>query len=573
MQLRPKFYGKVTLDRTGNRWVIDNTTPNVNLELKHIFRGISLLQTERFMLDTSPYTTNRLAWFLQLYPMEMSKADTKELKKMCKHFQKRLMDVEGVFVPDFKPPEYVGLKDDCELWDYQCQFVEMFRIVKKMLLGDDYGLGKTNQAIGAMLLPGMLPCAVVVEAHMPDQWKERIEEFSNLRVHIVETVSAYTLPEADVYIFSYTKLKGWTDIAKTGLFKLVVYDEPQNLRTGDGTDKGGAARVFSNSAEATLGLTATPIMNYGIEMWIVMSFLAPDHLGTKAEFEREWCTNDGKTVKDPDALGAYLRERQVLLRRTEEDIDRAMPPTNVTTHDIPFDQAEASKSDELAVMLAIQAISAPTFTERGNAAFKLDTLERLRTGVAKARGVAAYVRILLDAGLPVLLSGWHRDVYEIFIEELGAYKPVFYTGSETKVQKRANKEAFIAGETNLMIISNRSGAGLDGLQYRCADVVIGELDWSPMVLKQLIARLRRYGQEYVVNAHYMLTDGGSDPAMVEVLGVKASQAHGVMNPYLQPQATTNDESRIRRLALSVLERNGVDVHALVKEKPEISIAA
>jgi len=571
VQLKPKFYGKLTLDQLGNRWIITNTTPNVNLELKHIFRGISLLQTENFTLDTSPYTTNRLAWFLQLYPMEISKADGKELKRMVKHFQKRLVDVEGVFVPDFKPPEYVGLKDDCELWDYQCQFVEMFRIVKNMLLGDDYGLGKTNQAIGAMLLPGMLPCAVVVEAHMPDQWKERIEEFSNLRVHIVKTVSAYTLPEADVYIFSYTKLKGWTDIAKTGFFKLVVYDEPQNLRTGDGTEKGGAARKFSNAAEATLGLTATPIMNYGIEMWIVMSYLAPGHLGTQAEFEREWCTSDGKTVKDPDALGAYLRERQVLLRRTEEDIDRAMPPSNVTTHDIPFDEDEARKSDELAIQLAIQAITATDYIERGNAAMKLDTLERLRTGVAKARGVTSYVKILLEAGLPVLLSGWHRDVYEIFLEELGKYKPVFYTGSETKAQKKKSKDAFISGETNLMIISNRSGAGLDGLQYRCADVVIGELDWSPMVLKQLIARLRRYGQDYVVNAHYMICDGGSDPAMVEVLGVKASQAHGVMNPYMQPVAVTSDESRIRKLAISVLERNGVDVKLLVKEK--VAIAA
>jgi SNF2 family DNA or RNA helicase len=565
LQLKPKFYGKLALDRLANRWVVTETTPNVNLEMKNIFKGISDFETEKFTFDTTLYVSNRLAWFLQMYPMRMSREDEKELKKLCNHFRKRLMDVEGIFVPEFKPPEYVGLKDDCELWDYQCQFVEMFRIVKNMLLGDDYGLGKTNQAIGAMLLPGMLPCAVVVEAHLPDQWKERIEEFSNLRVHIVKTMTAYTLPEADVYIFTYKKLKGFVDIAAKGFFKLVVYDEPQNLRTGDGTDKGDAARKFSNAAEATLGLTATPVMNYGIEMWIVMSYLAPGNLGTRAEFEREWCTHNGKQVRDPDALGAYLRERQVLLRRTEEDIDRAMPPSNVTTQEIPFDESEARKSDELAVQLAIQAMTANDYVERGNAAMQLDTLERLRTGVAKARGVCAYVKILLDSGLPVLLSGWHRDVYEIFLKELAKYNPVMYTGSESKAQKKKSKDAFVAGESNLMIISNRSGAGLDGLQYRCADVVISELDWSPMVLKQLIARLRRYGQESIVNAHYMICNGGADPAMVEVLGVKSSQAHGIMNPYMQPQVVSNDVSRVQRLAISVLERNGVDVASLVKE--------
>lgn len=566
MKIQPKLYGTLVLDRNANRWVMTNTTPNVNLELKHIFQGVSKAETERFTLDTTLYTTNRLAWFLQMYPMRMSKEDERQMVKWRKQFQARLTSVEGIFVPEFKSPEYLGLKDDCELWDYQAQFVEMFRIVKNMLLGDDYGLGKTNQAIGAMLLPGMLPCAVVVEAHLPDQWKERIEEFSNLRVHIIETMKPYTLPEADVYIFSYKKLGSWKDIARDGFFKLVVYDEPQNLRTGDGTDKGAGARVFSRAAEATLGLTATPVMNYGIEMWIVMSYLAPGHLGTKDEFEREWCTHDGKKVKDPDALGAYLRERQVLLRRTEEEVDRALPPSNVTSHDIPFDEDEARKSDQLAVELAIQAMYATDYVERGNAAMQLDGLERLRTGVAKARGVTAYVKILLQAGLPVLLSGWHRDVYDIYLEELAEFKPVMYTGSESKNQKKKNKDAFVAGETNLMIISNRSGAGLDGLQYRCADVVIGELDWSPMVLKQLIARLRRYGQEHVVNAHYMLCDGGSDPLMVDVIGVKASQAHGIMNPYMQVPVNDNDESRIRRLAMSVLERNGVDLENLKKER-------
>ncbi len=308
-------------------------------------------------------------------------------------------------------------------------------------------------------------------------------------------------------------------------------------------------------------------MNYGIEMWTVMSFVAPGNLGTAEEFEREWC-NDGKIVRDPDALGAYLRERQCLLRRTEEEVDQSLPKPNVTTHQIPFDENEARKSDELSVQLAIQLMRSSSFVEKGNAARHLDGLERMRTGVAKARGVAAYVKILLDAGLPVLLSGWHRDVYDIWLEELGSYNPVMYTGSETKAQKKANKEKFVSGQTNLMIISNRSGAGIDGLQYRCNDVVIGELDWSPMVLKQLIARIRRYGQKFTVNAHYMISEGGSDPLMIDVLGVKASQAHAIMNPYMQPIAADNDNERIRRLAKIVLERNGIDIDkaAPVKSK-------
>jgi SNF2 family DNA or RNA helicase len=302
-------------------------------------------------------------------------------------------------------------------------------------------------------------------------------------------------------------------------------------------------------------------MNYGIEIWRVMSFIAPGVLGTIDEFEREWCVGDSQSrrVKDPDALGTYLRERQVLLRRTEDDINRSMPKPNVLPVTIPFDENEARKSDELSLQLAIRMMTATSFVEKGAAARDLDIRERLRTGVAKARGVAAYTKMLLDAGIPVLLAAWHRQVYEILLEELKDYNPVMYTGSETKAEKKRNAQAFIDGKTDLLIISNRSGAGLDGLQKRCRDIVHCELDWSPMVLGQLRARLRRYGQEEVVNAHYMLCDGGSDPVMVDVLGVKASQAHGIVDPYMQPVAADNDNERMRRLAQTVLARNGIDI--------------
>jgi SNF2 family DNA or RNA helicase len=575
LKLRPKTYGRLTLDRAKDRWLISETPPFVNLELKNIFQGISKTQTADFTLDTSLHQSNRLAWFLQLYPLEISSADEKFLKQKKKDFRDKLMSVERIFMPTFKALDYPGLKDDCELWDYQAQFVEMFRICKRMLLADAYGLGKTNQAIGAMLLPGMLPAAVVVEAHLPDQWKERIEEFSNLRAHIIKTTTPYELPVADVYIFSYSKLAGWADVAdgvernpdgtiksrSKGPFKFVVYDEPQNLRTGDSTEKGKGARKFSNNAEAILGLSATPVMNYGIEIWRVMSFIAPGVLGTIDEFEREWCVGDSQSrrVKDPDALGTYLRERQVLLRRTEDDINRSMPKPNVLPVTIPFDENAARKSDELSLQLAIRMMTATSFVEKGAAARDLDIRERLRTGVAKARGVAAYTKMLLDAGIPVLLAAWHRQVYDILLEELKDYNPVMYTGSETKAEKKRNAQAFIDGKTDLMIISNRSGAGLDGLQKRCRDIVHCELDWSPMVLGQLRARLRRYGQEEVVNAHYMLCDGGSDPVMVDVLGVKASQAHGIVDPYMQPVAADNDNERMRRLAQTVLARNGIDI--------------
>src|SRR3546814_19925154 len=114
------------------------------------------------------------------------------------------------------------------------------------------------------------------------------------------------------------------------------------------------------------------------------------------------------------------------------------------------------------------------------------------TGVAKARPVAAYVDMLLREHERVLLTGWHRDVYDIWLSKLWKYNPVLYTGTECKFAKDRNQQRFCTGDSRVMIISNRSGKGLDGLQGYCTEIVKGELDYSPQRSEE-----RRVGKECV----------------------------------------------------------------------------
>src|SRR5690606_38104549 len=104
------------------------------------------------------------------------------------------------------------------------------------------------------------------------------------------------------------------------------------------------------------------------------------------------------------------------------------------------------------------------------------------------------------------------------------------------------------GHTNLMIMSLRSGAGLDGLQHRARTIVFGELDWSPQVHAQCAGRLRRPGQTRQVDAIYLHTEGGSDPSVMSVLGLKASQSQGIVDPLSAPKDQHSDTTRIRELA-------------------------
>ncbi len=189
------------------------------------------------------------------------------------------------------------------------------------------------------------------------------------------------------------------------------------------------------------------------------------------------------------------------------------------------------------------------------AARDLDWRLRQATGIAKAPYVAAFVKMLLESGETVVLFGWHREVYEIWKDALKDYRPVFFTGTENPAQKEASKEAFLSGETKLLIMSLRAGSGIDGLQEACRTVVFGELDWSPGIHEQAIGRLHRDGQTDTVTAYYLLADDGSDPVVADVLGVKRLQIEGLRDPDgpLVRQLTT-DLDRVKKLAASFLQQ-------------------
>ena len=105
-----------------------------------------------------------------------------------------------------------------------------------------------------------------------------------------------------------------------------------------------------------------------------------------------------------------------------------------------------------------------------------------------------------------------------------------------------------------MIISLRSGIGLDGLQGVCSYVVLGELDWSEAVHEQVIGRLYRSCQQRQVTAVYLVSDSGSDPIVVDILGLKKSQFQGIFNPTGSEENTEYDDSIIKEFAKRYLEK-------------------
>ena len=564
-------YGEVT--RQEGYWHI-RCEPHVRARLKRVFARMNKAAADVVSISATPENSRDLHWFLMRYPMDIAPEIECALEQASDQHIGMEQDLAALLagrrpLPSFelaKPPR-----------DYQSFAAAMLDIRGGLLLGDRVGLGKTVTAMLPMTQPENLPALVVVPTHMPGHWREKLAEFApTLRVHSLRGGTPYSLirtaknrlPDLwdelpDVIITNYHRLRGWAETLAP-LVQYVVFDECQALRHS-GTRIYHAANHVARGARRRMGLSATPIHNYGTEFWPVVDALVPGALGGYDEFLREWC-GESALLKDAEMFGAYLRREGIMIRRTRKDVGRELPPVNKIIHTIDADQAELEKvsGDAMALARIILAHNEAYRGQKRNAAGEFDNLMRQATGLAKAPFVAEFVRMLVASGEKVLLFGWHREVYRVWLEKLKDLNPVLYTGSESAVQKDAAKRSFVDGDSQVLIMSLRSGAGVDGLQKVCSVVVFGELDWSPAIHEQCIGRLDRddMADDAGVTAYFLVSDEGSDPIVADVCGVKREQIEGVMSPDAPVLERVNTgENNMRQLAQHYLTSNGQAVPA------------
>ena len=513
--------------------------PAVAMRAKRLFTRAIIGNAGRIDLADTDEVSRDLDWFLQRYPLNPespndaallaagSAAFTVTEQTVASVISGGTTCVNRVIKAPLKTPR-----------PYQQKAVDLLAVRKRYLLTDDLGLGKTFTGLAAINHEAALPALVVAPTHLVSRWLTEIEEsVPHLSVKVAESrkvpESVLTEPLPDITIITYSKLDAWV-LALQGRVRTVVADEVQDVRKGRSTNKGHALGVIGDQAEYFLGMTATPVYNQGGEIWSITDIVSPGELGSSAEFTREWgqAVQNGIRVKNPALLGSYLREQGLMFGHTLAEVGRELPesiPVYVDA-DVDEDEMERLRGDaaEMARMILADSTSRQ---DRFQASGDLDWKLRQATGLAKAPFTAEYVRTLLGMRQNVILFGWHRAVYDVWMELLQEFNPVLYTGSESPSKKDAGVQQFMSGESRVLIMSLRSGAGLDGLQHVTRDVVQGELDWSPEVHKQGIGRARRDGMDLnsPVFVHWLLSQSGSDPVISEMLGLKRQQVEPMMS--------------------------------------------
>lgn len=546
--------------------------PHVAIRFKRLFPKVRQDRSGMIVVLDTPDVAADLVWFMQRYPLDMTEETRQQVEGRAREHEKYVLDVEsimtgspGQWMDAFPEPARPGR-------EYQQQAADLAYRTGGLLLGDEVGLGKTQTALMLLRDPSALPALIVVPTHLPHQWLRELETvMPHLRGHVVtsgpvvkrrvnkQTVEVpYDTGGADVLIMGYSKLAGWRNVLAHKV-RTVIFDEVQALRRG-GSDKYEAAGHIADHADRRLGLSATPIYNYGSEVFNIYEVLKPGALGVWSEFSREWggatMSNGQVKVKDPDALRSYLIEQGIFLRRTRSQVGRELPEPVEVVMEVESDTTQTDAVMDEVVRMAHMVLGG-TREERFVAAGQIDMRMRQATGLDKAPHVAAFVRFLMESERKVVLFGWHRDVYDVWLAALAEFNPVMHTGSETAKQKAESVRRFIEDDDcRVFICSLRSGEGVDGLQGAASVAVFGELDWSPAIHHQGIGRLAREGQENEVVAYYLVSAVGSDPIIGGVLEAKSQQAETFMagSDGALFTARADDGGRVRALAQAVIDR-------------------
>lgn len=381
------------------------------------------------------------------------------------------------------------------------------------LLADEMGLGKTLQIISVLSDSGagtLSPSLIIAPGSLLENWRREFARFAPaLRVlkhqGSLRTGRPADLADYDVVVTSYDSAVSDQSLLNMIDWKVIVLDEAQYIRNPDAQRTKAVKHL---RRQAGLAVTGTPVENRLMDLWSIMDFVAPGHLGDSRTFEKNF---------PDDFNGAALLEPHVsplMLRRRVSEVATDLPARIDIPQFIELDEVEASAYDAARDQIAEQYGAAATLVA-------LTSLRRFCAHPALLGGSAA-----TD---PLSFSKFRR--FEEILQEIFARgeKVIVFTSFTAMadiiaahIQKRHGAFAgVIDGRLSIeerQPLIDRFGqvigaaalvlnpiAGGSGLNITAANHVIHyNLEWNPAAEDQASARAYRRGQELPVTVHRLI---------------------------------------------------------------------
>jgi hypothetical protein len=396
------------------------------------------------------------------------------------------------------------------------------------ILADDMGLGKTLQALAlacSLAAAGPLerPLLVVAPTSVLGTWATEAARFApGLRVRVVGGTAkrrteslADVAADADLVVTSYTLLRLDAEEYAAQPWTAVFLDEAQFVKNRQSRVYQAVRRL---QAPATFAMTGTPLENNLMDLWSLLSVVAPGLFADPAVFAEVY-RRPIESGGDPKALTRlHRRVRPLMLRRTKESVAQELPPKQEQVLPVPLTPGHRRLYDRQLAAERKKVLGLVDDLRRNRITIlaSLTLLRQLALSPALVlpgqAAVSAKIDTLVELVTELASEGHRALVFSQFTTYLGMVRDrlrdegigTSYLDGRTR-DRAARIEAFRSGTDPVFLISLKAGGF--GLTLTEADYVfILDPWWNPAAELQAIDRTHRIGQDKHVMVYRLVSE-------------------------------------------------------------------
>lgn len=439
-----------------------------------------------------------------------------------------------------------------KLFPFQATGVAYNLQKKRVIIGDQPGLGKTAQAIATITAAHAFPCLVICPASLKLNWQREWHMWGNHKAMLLsdrnrDTWHMFTKAEhnifrdkaiADVFIVNYESLKKYfvaqinkpdgkplrlnhvRFLDRINLFKSVIIDESHRVKDTR-TQQTKFTKGICTGKEWILALTGTPVVNKPSDLISQLGII--DQLGRLGGYKRfvdRYCEG-GDGHSNLSELN-YLLNKNCFYRREKKDVLTDLPDkmrqvvlcginTRKEYNDALADLEIYLKKYRLATDEQVQR------SMRGEVMVKIGVLKNI-SARGKLQDVVEYVNDITTSGEKLVLFTHLREVQANIYSHFPNAVTIF--GDDNGVTRQMNVDKFQKDPNVKLIICSIKAAGVGITLTAASRVAFVELPWHAADTEQCEDRCHRIGQKDSVQCTYFLGKDTIDEWIYQIIDEK-----------------------------------------------------
>jgi len=459
-------------------------------------------------------------------------------------------------VRDFKIPELPTLQQSIplkmDLYPFQKQGVAYSLQRKRLIIGDQMGLGKTAQAIATITASQAFPCLVICPASLKLNWQREWHMWTSRKALLLSnqnknTWHMFTDPKnnlfgtgaiADVFIVNYESLKKYfvkeintprgrnlriTDIKfkeTIHIFKSVIIDESHRAKDPK-TQQAKFVKGICMGKEYILALTGTPVVNKPRDLVSQLAIIEQlKNFGGYQNFVNRYCEGwDG--AENLEELN-WLLNKNCFYRRDKGEVLKDLPAKvrQVVQCDITTRKEYKDALADLEIYLKKYRQATDDQVARamrGEVMVRIGILKNI-SARGKLNDVVDYIKDVVDSDDKIVVFVHLREVAS-FLKQMF---PVSVTvlGEDDTRTRQINIDKFQNDPDCQIIICSIKAGGVGITLTASSLVAFVELPWHPADCDQAEDRLHRIGQANSVQCTYFLGKNTIDEWIYKLIDEK-----------------------------------------------------